>query len=59
MIWFNIIIIIFSCAFLGIICYLIYKGAQSFLTLALMIFGIMPEDTKKDKKEDKKQKKKQ
>lgn len=56
MIWFNIIIIIFSCAFLGIICYLIYKGAQSFLTLALMIFGIMPEDTKKDKKEDKKKK---
>ena len=54
MIWFNIIMTIFACLFLGGLSYLIYKGVQAFLTLALMIFGIMPEDTKKDKKKDKK-----
>lgn len=58
MIWFNILMIIVSCLFLGGLAYLIYKGAEMFLTLALMIFGIMPEDTKKDKKKDKKKKQK-
>ena len=49
--------VIVSCAFLGALSYLVYKGAEMFLTLALMIFGIMPEDTKKDdKKKDKKKK---
>ena len=45
--------VIFCCGFIGLCGYLVYKGGQTFMTLALMMFGIMPEDSdlKKDKKD--------
>ena len=46
--------VIFCCGFIGLCGYLVYKGGQMFITLALMMFGIMPEDLDSNKDKNKK-----